>query len=554
MKNKMNYREIIELSIFIMFIIFLQLLPNKSMRTDYKVDHSSYIENPHSIRDKADKSLIIGVDSLNMNLNPFYDKNKDVGLISRLLNPSLVYRKADGSWDLDLASEFWYENDGRTLVFRLKEVYFNDGRLLSADDVVTTYKVLADPKYEGIHVDYVEKIRGSYDYGRGTNPYDFGVVAHGSDLVKFHFNFYDKKNISYLDFPIVNTSQLGYKYNDLAQVKNFEATDGAGLFKLDGVGKDNSISLVKKDWEEAKEIDFDQIIFKSGLYFKIIEDYKKGQVDLVYKYNKNSDIMALLTDRTFTYTRPIENQQGTYSFLGFNMRDSIFSDRDMRRALANSLSLEKYNNIYYGKGNHYLAQTPVYRNSYLYNDQVKLVKEGSLSSLLEERYGSDRPKEIRMISSKNNDYIKTIGDYMVEDLAREGLILKIDYLQEADLFDRVYMEGDYDIFAYQRYMIESPNLANQFIFNINDELNISADPNWSIINQLERSSYFISDQERKSLVDSWQEYFTEDIPYLITNTPLEISLINNRIENIHINEFGGIENKEKLKNIKIVLN
>ena len=115
----MNYREIIELSIFIMFIIFLQLLPNKSMRTDYKVDHSSYIENPHSIRDKADKSLIIGVDSLNMNLNPFYDKNKDVGLISRLLNPSLVDRKADGSWDLDLASDFFHIVHMDSLIFKI---------------------------------------------------------------------------------------------------------------------------------------------------------------------------------------------------------------------------------------------------------------------------------------------------------------------------------------------------------------------------------------------------------------------------------------------------
>ncbi len=551
MKKNIDRVKIIKLSIFIVFIIFLELLPNKSMRMVYSVNHDKYIENPHLLRKDAKDSLVIGVDSLNMNLNPFYDKKKDVGIISRLLNPSLVYRKEDGSWDLDLASDYWYEDEGKTIVFQLRPAYFKDGTRLTSEDVVTTYQVLADPKYDGAHVDYVEKIRGAYSYSSGQGPYDLGVVAYGEDLVKFHFNFYDPNNMVYLDFPIVNSKKLSYRYNDLSQVRAFEATDGAGDFELEKVGDDNSISLVKKDKEANEELSFDRLVFKSGLYFKIIDDYQKGQIDLVYKYNKNSDLMALIGDRTMDYTRAYENQQGTYSFIGFNMNQSIFKDEDLRRAFAASLDLDRYNNIYYGRGNYKVATNPIYSNSYFYREVKPDQPEKSLGQLMKERNLEPR---LRMISSKNNDYLKTIGNYIVEDLAQEGLDLEIDYLQEAELFDRVYSKGDYDLFVYQRYMFEIPSLSNQFIFDINDGLNLSADPNWEVIENLRRLSYFIDLEDRRDLVFDWQDYFARKIPYIIINTPLEISLINDRIEGIEINEFGGIENTEKLKNIKIVLN
>src|SRR5690606_9681561 len=67
-----------------------------------------------------------------------------------------------------VAHSWEWDEDSLTYTFYLRDdVYFHDGRQLTAEDVIWTFKYAMHPDYEGTFFQYLQSIRGAADYREG---------------------------------------------------------------------------------------------------------------------------------------------------------------------------------------------------------------------------------------------------------------------------------------------------------------------------------------------------------------------------------------------------
>jgi len=82
-------------------------------------------------------------------INPIYASTNDIDRdIARLIFSRMLTYTGDGSIETDLAETYEISEDGKTYTIILrKDVWWHDGVLLTADDVVFTIKTIQNPQY-----------------------------------------------------------------------------------------------------------------------------------------------------------------------------------------------------------------------------------------------------------------------------------------------------------------------------------------------------------------------------------------------------------------------
>src|SRR5690554_1125367 len=107
-------------------------------------------------------TLKVGITEASGNFNPLYYSSSYDGYVVDLVFEGLATLNFDGDEYVPVVAEDWdISEDGKTITFNLRDdVVFSDGTPLTANDVVFTYKVLADPSYSGRYGSVVKDLEG----------------------------------------------------------------------------------------------------------------------------------------------------------------------------------------------------------------------------------------------------------------------------------------------------------------------------------------------------------------------------------------------------------
>ncbi len=82
-------------------------------------------------------------------INPLYSSLNDADAdLDRLIFSRLYTRDADGRAVADLADEVKISDEGKTYTISLKEAHWQNGEILTADDVVYTFNLIQNPDYK----------------------------------------------------------------------------------------------------------------------------------------------------------------------------------------------------------------------------------------------------------------------------------------------------------------------------------------------------------------------------------------------------------------------
>jgi peptide/nickel transport system substrate-binding protein len=356
--------------------------------------------------------------------------------VGDLMYNGLVKLSRDLNIIPDLAKSWTFSKDCLTLDFALNEgVKWHDGALFTADDVVFTWEATMNPKT--------------------PSPYksDFNdvekVEALGPHAVRVHYRKpYAKAVLSWGGIAMLPRHLLDH-YVKVGKIKeapqNWTAPVGTGPYRFKEMKSGEKIVVVAN-----------QDYFKgrppiSRIVYRIIPSQATIFLELKAKGVDIASLTALQFKRQTEYPafekayNKYRYSRGSYTYLGFNLKDPRFADRRVRLAFAHALNRQDVlDGVVQGLGRP--ATGPFRPGSWATNPDVKPIPfdPARAAALLAEAGWKTRnaegllvkdgkPFTFELLTNQGNDERKKIAEIIQASLRELGVGVEIRILEWAAL-------------------------------------------------------------------------------------------------------------------------
>lgn len=343
------------------------------------------------------------------------------------------------AWKPRTAEKWEISKDNKVFTFFLrKNAVFHDGKPLTAEDVKFSFDAIFEPKYNAAHM----------------RPYYEGI-AKVEIVDPYTVKFYTKDNY-FLNFDSAAGITILPKhiYSDVNKSKKMnKELVGSGPYTIERFDKGQKLILKKFDkWYGNSAPEYKGMYNFKNITLRFVKDenvylemLKKGDTD--YE-NLTSEQFMKKTDggpwgKTVLKNK-VENATGKgYRYVGWNMNNDLFKDRDTRVALAHLMNREEMNKKFrYDLS--YLATGPTDIYSDYASPKVKSITfdPKKAQELLAKAGWKDTDKDgvlDRVINGKKTDFRfslihanKDSEKYMTfyrEDLKKAGIDMEVKYLE-----------------------------------------------------------------------------------------------------------------------------
>lgn len=264
-------------------------------------------------------------------------------VISYVMDTLMELNAETYEWTPSLAEKMVISPDGKQYTFTLRDgAKFHDGQPVTVDDVKFSYEVIFDPKYNAAH------LRAYFENIEKAEILDPRTVRF-TVKEKYFRNTESLAGLVILPKHFYGDPESGIKKN--------KTILGSGPYKVEAYNQGQSLVLVKnKEWwgskvpEKKGQWNFERI---RARFFKednaIIENLKKGEIDLFWDIVPETFVQRM-TGPEFGKTvikKKVENQAPKeYLYIGWNLRNDFFKDRDTRLALHLLANREEMNKLY----------------------------------------------------------------------------------------------------------------------------------------------------------------------------------------------------------------
>lgn len=299
----------------------------------------------HARPGEFDSYIIVGVESYPDNLDPRIASDALSSKINRLLYNGLFRLNAALEVVHDLAMRV---DQKRDLVFEIQirnDVFFHNGKKLSASDVVATYESLLDPDKNYPKRQSLEKMERI----ERVDDHTVRVILKEPFAPLF----------SALTFPILPEEVARGNFVPL----------GTGPYQFVKTKKNEAIVLRRHDSY------FGEKPFNEGLVFKTIYDDTlrtleliKGRLDFLQNV-----IPPLLIPAVLKAGLLFEKDKGVnFTYLGFNLKDPILKNKLVRQAIALAINREEL--IHYKlRGLAHPATSLLFPDHWVFNQDLKSI-------------------------------------------------------------------------------------------------------------------------------------------------------------------------------------
>lgn len=429
----------------------------------------------------------------------------------------------------DLAENWKISKDGREIIFFLRKgIKWHDGVEFTADDVIFTYKAITDPK--------------------NPTPYssNYGPVKDVISIDKYTIKISYYKPFA----PALESWGMGILPKHLLEGKELFNSPlnrnpiGTGPYKF-------------KEWITGQRIilNKNEIYFEGAPFFerfitRIIPDpstmfleLRFGGIDFMglnpaqYKYyGEKSDFKRYFN----VYRYPSFG----YTYIGYNLRNPLFSDKRVRQALAHAINKKEIiEGVLLGYGTPCTGPFPP--SSWAFNPDVRDFEYSpqKAKSLLEEagwRVGNDGVLQkdgikfsfILLVNQGNEARLKT-AQIIKEQLRKIGIDLKIRVLEWQSFLELV-TKRQFQAVLLGWSLARDPDLYDIFHSSKTKpgEFNFVSYSNPEVDALIERARETLNREERRRLYWKVHELIFQDQPYTFLYVPDTIIAVNKRIKGI----------------------
>jgi len=337
--------------------------------------------------------LRVGITEASGNFNPIYYSSAYDGYVVDLIFEGLAQRNFTGDdFEPVVAKDWNISEDGRVITFNLREdVVFSDGEKLTANDVVFTYRAIADPSYTGRYGSVVRDLEGYEAFSAGDTEEFPGVVADGDYKVTFTFVDGKRTNFANTLFAIMPEHYYGegYSYGNTAPIEEKSAVPlGSGPYKLDNFTEAQFIYLVRNENYAGEGYQIAELLLQFVDQSTDIVQLMNGEVDLLAGVIEPNKIKEA-RDGGYSIN---EYPRSGYGYINFNTEFGPTADVAVRQALVYAFDTEGFVNNYFRDSDTGVVLASTQNHPF---SQVSWVITDSLvSQLIDYSYDIEKAKSI----------------------------------------------------------------------------------------------------------------------------------------------------------------
>lgn len=321
--------------------------PDTEETTDPVEDEDEDEEDTEEVSDEPSGTLIVGIEEASGNFNPLYYSSAYDGFTVDMLFQGLIKLDENGEFVPSVAESWEFSDDELSITFKMREdIVFSDGEPLTADDVVFTYTVLADPSYTGRYGSYVRDMKGFDEYyGEETDEFE-GVVALSDYEVQFNFEEVNRINLSNSGFSILPEHYYGADFTpgDTSSVEAITSEPiGSGPYKLENFQPEELVYVTRNEnYADGGYLVKDVIMKFVDMTTDIVE-LTSGEIDYLPQVIEPDKINQALDAGFEMNSYP----RSGYGYVKTNHEWGPTSEVEVRQALYHAFNIEEFVNSYF---------------------------------------------------------------------------------------------------------------------------------------------------------------------------------------------------------------
>jgi peptide/nickel transport system substrate-binding protein len=463
-------------------------------------------------------------------------------------------------------ADFLEVEKGRKYQFKLKEnIYWHDGKPITADDVVATFELLKtlenDPKTSTLY----SKAAVQMDIQKLSDVKSFEFIAKGNNIIPGFF-----EAISFKILPAHLLKDITVDNINLPDPYINRNPVGSGVYKFLNMAED-SIELIKNSNYYGNKPTIDKIKFK---FFpnerSAINALKTGQIhSLVGTMSNINEEFSSYKNLSIAKSNVLYNQ---YWAIYFNLSDSAnigLKELKVRQAISYAIDKQKIiSEALEGHGE--VADGPISKISFAYTSQyihsynietaAKLL-DGEGWKLAE---GDDYRTKNGIKLSFNLVFLDSeekseIAQSIVDDLKMIGVEVLLTKQSPSEIKGTV-ISRTFDAIIYGTQTFIDPDRYELFHSSqiVDPGLNISswssAETTGKIVDGkksqvaesddvLEVARRIVNEDERKKLYKDFQRLVANEVPLIYLYYPVETYVYNKRLSNITLKNLNSIKQR-----------
>lgn len=518
---------------------------------------------------KIGGTLIAGAEEMSGNFNPAYYSSVQDAYVINMVFSSLIEMDVDGEYQPSAAESWEFSEDKKDITFKLKkDMTFSDGEKVTADDVVFTYKLLADPSYTGRYGSTVKDLAEYEEYHKGNTTEFKGVVAVDEYTVKFSFKEPLRTNLSNCGFAIMPEHYYGanWKVGDTSTIAAITTKPiGSGPYTLEKFQEKEFASLKRNPSYYGEGYKIENVVCK----------FVSQTTDMVELTSQNVDLLAGVIDpkkineaKAKDFLTFNKYDRSGYGYTKFNCESGPTADKAVRQALYYSFNLKEFVNSYYKdpQSGDILASTQYHPFSQVsWNVDKELLGEltqydfdlEKAKSLLDEagwkvgpsgyREKNGKVMELNIAAMPEHDILNTLIPMWQRDWG-EGLKVKLNiaYLEFNTLLDYVLYNSDENVDKWSVYFmatsITSPDPHSLYTSVHSDYVGSGKDnecryKNPEVDKLLDEAKSIVDKDEAKPKYKQIAKILNEDAPIVPVYANTYFDMYNKKIKGLETSPF-----------------
>ena len=465
-------------------------------------------------------------------LIPFLADDVSSSSICALIYNGLTKVDKDLNVIPDLADRWEVTEDGLTITFYLKEnVKWHDGTPFTASDVLFTYRTMLDPDagcpYISGYIDIkdMEVVDEHTIRFRYKQPYAPALLKFGMGVIPEH---------------IFKTE------DDIRSSPYARSPIGTGPYKF-------------SRWEGGQYImlDANQDYFEhppgiKRYVYRIIPDQSVQFLELVSEGVDSMDLnpyQFLYRSNTPEFEERINKYRylaHSYTYIGYNLKDPLFSDRRVRQALSYAINREEIiDAVLLGQGEActgpFLKNTPYYDElvtGYEYDPvkAAKLLREAGWSDLegkgVLERKGEEF--RIKIVTNQGNQVREDVATVIQSQWARLGIIADIQVVAWSAFLDQFVDKKNFQAVMLGWSLPSDPDMYAVWHSDSAEEggLNFISYTDKEVDRLIVEGRREFDPEKRKEIYNKIHRKISEDAPYTFLFFPYATPAIQKRFKGI----------------------
>lgn len=475
-------------------------------------------------------ALVVGTIGEPSNLLPLLASDSSSHDVASQIYNGLLRYDRNLRLEGDLAERWDVSPDGLRLTFHLRRnVRWHDGAPFTARDVLYTYKVTVDPKTPTAYAEDFKQVQSVIAPDPFTvvvtysKPFAPALASWGNAVMPAHLLEGQEITKTPLSRKPIGTGPFRFKSWDAGQKLVLEANP---------------------DYYEGRP-NLDRYLYRiipdsSTMYMEL----KAGGVDMMslspVQYQRQT-VGASFVARFNKYRYPAS----AYTYLGYNLRNPLFSDRRVRQAIAMSINREEIiHGVLLGMGQ--LANGPYKPGTWAHNPAVQgpaydPAQARQLLAAVGWQPGPDgilqkdgKPFSFTLLTNQGNEQRIKIAQIMQRRLKTVGIQVNIRVLEWASLLSNFIDKGKFDALVMGWTIPQDPDIFDVWHSSKTGpkELNFIGYKNLEVDRLIEEGRGTFDLEKRKQAYYRIQELIQADQPYTFLYVPDALPVVQARIRGI----------------------